>query len=58
MLMGRRLGLISHPVLTEPVLESGAWSAESIAEAYDRVFRSQLEPVGRGASTYEWRTDS
>jgi NAD(P)-dependent dehydrogenase (short-subunit alcohol dehydrogenase family) len=57
MLMGRRLGLISHPMLTEPVLERDEWSAEAIAEAYERVYRARLEPVGRGARTYEWRPD-
>jgi len=58
MLMGRRLGLISHPTLLEPTLESHDWSAESIADAYERVYRAQLQPVGRGATSYEWRPGS
>lgn len=57
MLMGRRLGLISHPTLIDPALESDDWSAEAIAEAYERVFREKLQPVGRGAAGYEWRPD-
>jgi NAD(P)-dependent dehydrogenase (short-subunit alcohol dehydrogenase family) len=57
MLMGRRLGLISHSKVLEPVLEQDAWSAESIADAYERVYRPQFQPVGRAASTYEWRPD-
>ena len=55
LLMGRRLGLMSHPRLLEPVLEDDEWSAERIAEVYDRIYRSKLEPIGRGATTYEWR---
>jgi NAD(P)-dependent dehydrogenase (short-subunit alcohol dehydrogenase family) len=54
-LMGRRLGLISHPRLIEPVLEAEQWTAEAIAEAYARVYRTMLQPVGRGATSYEWR---
>jgi NAD(P)-dependent dehydrogenase (short-subunit alcohol dehydrogenase family) len=57
MLMGRRLGLISHPALLEPVLECDAWSAETIAAAYERVYRAKLQPVGRGAVEYEWRPE-
>jgi NAD(P)-dependent dehydrogenase (short-subunit alcohol dehydrogenase family) len=57
MLMGRRLGLISHSKVLEPVLEHDAWSAESIADAYERVYRPQFQPVGRAASAYEWLPD-
>jgi NAD(P)-dependent dehydrogenase (short-subunit alcohol dehydrogenase family) len=53
MRMGRRLGLISHPTLIEPVLERDDWSVDAIAEACDAAFRERLQPVGRGAVTYE-----
>jgi NAD(P)-dependent dehydrogenase (short-subunit alcohol dehydrogenase family) len=58
LLMGRRLGLISHPKLLEPVIESDDWSAETIAEAYERVYRPLLQPVGRAATVYEWSPDA
>jgi NAD(P)-dependent dehydrogenase (short-subunit alcohol dehydrogenase family) len=53
-LMGKRLGLMARPQLIEPVLERDDWTAETIAEAYDRVFRPLLQPVGRAGSSYEW----
>ena len=58
MLMGRRLGLISHPQVLEPVIEDDHWSAEAIAEAYECIYRSQFQPVGRAATTYEWLPDA
>jgi NAD(P)-dependent dehydrogenase (short-subunit alcohol dehydrogenase family) len=56
-LMGRRLGLIAHPQLLEPVIECDDWTAETIADAYDRVYRPLLQPVGRAATTYTWSPD-
>jgi NAD(P)-dependent dehydrogenase (short-subunit alcohol dehydrogenase family) len=56
-LMGRRLGLIAHPHLLEPVIDSDNWTAETIADAYDRVYRPLLQPVGRKATTYVWSPD-
>lgn len=53
-LMGKRLGLMTRPQLIEPVLERDDWTAETIAEAYDGVFRPLLQPVGRAGSSYEW----
>jgi NAD(P)-dependent dehydrogenase (short-subunit alcohol dehydrogenase family) len=55
MLMGHRLGLIRRPEVVEPVLERADWSAQAIADAYDEVFRSNLQPVGRGVDSYQWR---
>jgi hypothetical protein len=57
MLMGRRLGLISHPTVLEPVIEHDDWSAEAIADAYERIYRQQFQPVGRAATAYEWLPD-
>jgi len=58
MLMGRRLGLISHPRVLEPVIDDDDWSAESIAEAYERTFRPQFQAIGRAAAVYDWLPDT
>jgi NAD(P)-dependent dehydrogenase (short-subunit alcohol dehydrogenase family) len=54
MLMGRRLGLISHPSVLDPVIERDDWTAETIADAYENTYREQFQPVGRAATAYEW----
>lgn len=43
---GQKLSLMSHPAVLEPVQQREQWTADAIAEAFDRVLRQHLQPVG------------
>ncbi len=44
---GRKLALVSHPAVLEPVQEHpSAWTSDAIEEAFARVFCAHLQPVG------------
>jgi NAD(P)-dependent dehydrogenase (short-subunit alcohol dehydrogenase family) len=42
---GNRLGLFSRPAEIDSVYTESAWTAESVAQAFDQSLRSQLDPL-------------
>lgn len=52
-MLGPRLGLIRHPRMVEHVEEREQWTPEEIAEAVERVFGSELQPIGHEATEYQ-----
>jgi NAD(P)-dependent dehydrogenase (short-subunit alcohol dehydrogenase family) len=52
-MLGARLGLIRHPRMVEHMEERERWTPEAIAEAIERVFGAELQPVGHEATEYQ-----
>jgi NAD(P)-dependent dehydrogenase (short-subunit alcohol dehydrogenase family) len=52
-MLGPRLGLIRHPRMVEHMEERSSWTPEEIADAVDRVFAADLQPVGHEATEYQ-----
>jgi NAD(P)-dependent dehydrogenase (short-subunit alcohol dehydrogenase family) len=52
-MLGPRLGLIRHPRMVEHLEEREQWSPAEIAEAIERVFGAELQPVGHEATAYQ-----
>jgi NAD(P)-dependent dehydrogenase (short-subunit alcohol dehydrogenase family) len=54
-LLGHRLGLMRRPEMIERVEERDKWTAEEIAAAIDRHYRTDFQPVGITADgPYAW----
>jgi NAD(P)-dependent dehydrogenase (short-subunit alcohol dehydrogenase family) len=53
-MLGGKLGLQRHPRMHEHMEERERWTAEEIAEAVERVYGDDLEPVGHEAREYQW----
>jgi NAD(P)-dependent dehydrogenase (short-subunit alcohol dehydrogenase family) len=54
---GRQLGLVAPPQTMQPVEERDAWTAPEIADAFDRIYRERLFPLGPVATEYAWAPD-
>ena len=52
-MLGPRLGLIRHPRMVEHTEERESWTPEDIADAIDKAFRADLQPVGHEATEYQ-----
>ena len=52
-MLGPRLGLMRHPKMVEHLEEREQWTPEEIAETIERVFGSELQPVGYQATEYQ-----
>ena len=52
-MLGPRLGLMRHPKMVEHLEAREQWTAEEIADAMERVFGSELQPVGYQATEYQ-----
>jgi NAD(P)-dependent dehydrogenase (short-subunit alcohol dehydrogenase family) len=53
LMMGGRLGLIRHPRVADHTEERERWTPEEIAATIERVFGSELQPIGHEATEYQ-----
>lgn len=51
---GRKLSLMSHPMVAHPVLEREAWSVAAVEDAFATELRARLAPCGVRTGTVRW----
>lgn len=52
-MLGGRLGLLRHPKLLGEYQEQDEWTPEQLAEAFERVYGADLQPIGFEATEYQ-----
>lgn len=53
-----QLSIVEHPASVEPNETDEHWTPQSIADAFERLFRGQLRPLGQGATEYRWTPEA
>jgi NAD(P)-dependent dehydrogenase (short-subunit alcohol dehydrogenase family) len=51
---GRRLALMAHPLVAQPVLERDSWSVANLEEAFASELRAHLMPCGVRTASVQW----